>query len=339
MKRYIRLAFIRGALFKLWHYIWLPAVIVCLVCAVLYWRNGRKVTGFSALVHTRSISFRIGHWTESAGIFVDGITRVNMRLPAACKITAARVPPLTSRITQQEVILRNVRIQSLDTSEGLQVTIDVEAGALFFTLQRKEPNKKEFVTVLLDRKSAVEGEEEIRQLAADKDSEELLIGRDGDAASFSFSTQFLYRETLPPEKGIRLADGGFVYFQYEGESRITGSGNRLEVQETHEKYPIMDGLRLEKLRDAQINELSPHVADLGKSGEATADVDWLDASVVGRSNQIYLVNGGRAEAKAPLRSVPDSWSSWFQALFAMMSAAVALYKVLPRKKRLIKTLK
>jgi hypothetical protein len=338
-------------------YIWLTAVLVCLLsCATPYLRrawNKRDVSGFAAVVHTKSISFTLGHWTDSAGIFVDGITRVNLTFPAGSVIAAGKVPVLQSQTTDHDLNLRNVRLQFLDASEGSQVTIDVQAGALLFAIQRKEPSRKgkgparqteelpltDFATVLLDRKSAVDRAD--RNLVTDKDNQELLIGRKADGEVFSFSMRFLPGQKLTAEKGIPLADRGFVYFQYESRSAIMGSGNLLKVQEPLGTYPITDGLKLEKLQDAQIQELTPHVGAAGKSHVTTADVDWLDASVEGRSDQILLVSGGRVEAKTPLsraRFWPDSLPAAFQALGAMVSAAVALYGLIfktfvPRQKK------
>jgi hypothetical protein len=293
-----------------------------------FWGIPREVTPFSARIHTTNISFQLAHWTGSAGLFVNGETRVNLALTSPCAIdTGAETPFSVSR----PVTLRSVTLQSVDVSDGLGVAIDVQDGALLFSLNRREAARNEFASVLFDRESGIEGFSEIPNLARDGDARRLLILPADGEKSFSFGMRFLAEPKLRTENNIPLRDGGFVLFQLEGESGIVGSENWLE---SDKRYLVDDGLKLSALQNSKIKQLSVHLAESDKARpDHNPAVDWLDATIAGESKNILLISRGRSDQLAR-----RNWSHiWPEHPVALMQAAGGLLTALVSVYNLVKS--
>ncbi len=335
-------------------------------------------TPFSARIQTKCISFYLGHWQDSAGIFNSDASPVDLRLNTPCQI---RTDTLRNPLHVTHALnLLNVKLLSLDTQEGLHVMLSANGDSvLYYTLSTPNarsdltnpPTEHEMATILLDQTSKVLGSDIPVMASTEKrKTVEWRVYQEPGDNSFEFSLRL--RPVLkgksggePPaieqreEAGIPLAEGGPVTFSQNDYSQIVGSNNWLDAGSNNWLHPLelpnwhtdineRDVLILHGLHFATIQKLS-----LNLQRPDNPQADSLDVTLSGQSDHIVLKSGGVSQELATVRGrlipsrgrlTPNSLAAIFSALGSFGTVGyliVYMWKEVPEvlRKRKKKTMR
>jgi hypothetical protein len=255
-------------------------------------------TRFHATVRTQSLSFSLGPWPDSAGIFNSDAASVDLTLLGP---TVIRSDTGSSRRCAPGTAFGKVKLLAVATFEKLRVGLDVENGGLLrYTLTPAAAGSDPFASVLVDEESSRNG------LACEPQNPTLPVGEwrvlpseSGDP--LAFSVRFASTSTarwaaagsaakIPAsEQNIPLADSTTVLFQ--GESGLVNSDkNQIRLLRSDRPINLASGLTLGGLEKASIVRLS---FDPGSQ--------WLDVTVAGSARKIAVKIGGEDISEAEMR--------------------------------------
>jgi len=242
---------------------------------------------FHATLHTKSVSFLLGYWPDSGGIFNSDTARIDMVLLAMEMVRSEDVVLQCSPNSR----LGGVKMVALSTPERQEVRLDLaDDGHLHYILTTARGSMAPFVAVQVDDKTSTQ------HLACQGDVSKL---RGGEwhitplepRGQLEFSVDFVPSATRrkadpvsgtnrPKEEGIPLASGSLMEFR-TGSSGLAGSGDKILLLSSDRTIPPRDGLRLIGLQNASIGTLGY---------EASSQSLYVD--VTGSAAKIEVKSGG-----------------------------------------------
>jgi hypothetical protein len=274
------------------------ALFMMVFCAILF--SARRLTPLTATLRTRSISFEIGDWPDSAGLFASDAVPVDLTFQGRFRVVSGDSPSGNDPL-KRDLTLHNVKLHWLDSAQRLDVTLDVyDDGALHIDLTRHSFSKANFASVLLDGKSEVV-DPGLNRLVPKTGIAEWSIRPDTDNA-LGLTVRFLDKNRLPaPEKYVALEVGKNVLFERSGRPAIVGQHNELNVQEPDRRLPLDNGdLKLNRLQSGELITLGLHMQP------RTNIIDWLDVTLAGQSDDIQVIRTGDVSQIAEVLPWPIS---------------------------------
>ena len=310
-----------------WQIVWIIVLVVLAVALALFlFLRAKRPTRFSADIQARSISFKLGRWTDSAGVFLPSM--VDLTLQTHFTIAgspASRLKPFVSLAGQG---FKNVRLLSMDTSQGLGVTVDVDEGLVIFNLTPNATGCKPLIIQLTEDSSQPES---LKKLPLNE--EITLTPENPNESQFEFSVRF--RDQPASEIGIPLLDGSSVHFQKEGQSEILAGKCTVALEKVSQKLQPKLGLKLTSLQAGRIEELA---LVWPRQMQKPLRPDYLSIKLVGEEALVWTKNAdGKFENKTPTvlaQYWPANLSSRIQAVAAILSflaAAIPISNYLWRK--------
>jgi hypothetical protein len=233
-------------------------------------------TGFTATVHAKTVQFQTASWTDrTAGLFNDGKNAIDLTVEDFDRFESAEgSSPINVPNTGEAITLHGVRLDSLDVTKPLSVSLEAGDRALSIVIERKgqEENKGKFGTFLADDDSKLPA-----SMTGPKSKyarEWLIFGRHNRL----HLTLRGIKNPIGPEKKVPLSDGSSVTFEdANSQSTITSAGE-VQLYEIDRKLPVADqqSLVLGNLKGAYLR-LEPEAESIkvtvfgGSSGRILRD--------------------------------------------------------------------
>ncbi len=245
------------------------------------------LTRFRTTVYTHSLSFLVGEWGDSGGIFNSDTARVDLSLPGGVSVHSSDGFQFAC---EGGSLLKRVRMLNMSTAEGQLVSLDVlSSGKLRYALTLAGKDEEPFVGVQLDERSDI-SQASCGGGATKPESGEWRITSQA-GSPLEFSVAFLQDEAtgtgaggsadpIPAgEREIPLAGGSSVVFQ--GESGPIGSKSVLRLVHSEKTVPLTEGLTLTRVGKAMIERLS-----------YDSKSQMLMATLAGTTGKIEVESGG-----------------------------------------------
>ncbi|HVW77565.1 MAG TPA: hypothetical protein VHB45_08120 [Alloacidobacterium sp.] len=318
--------------------LWAISFAICGVVFLAAWFFVRPLPSmrFHATASVQSVSFRLGSWPDSAGIFNSDIARINL-IPTS-PVTLHSDDGSSIRCSAGSSFM-GVRVVSMSTAPRQNVSLEAQQdGLLHYALMPEfradKPSgthpEELSVSIQLDEKSNVRG------VACEKAASELKPGiwrmtarSPGLPLEFSidFTPAFGHEKHNPassptgpePEREIPLADDSSIQLRGIGEN-TTGSGNQIQLLFSGRHIPFSEGLALEGLHDTSIAVLSYRV------GSHSLDIDFA-----GVARKVKIKSGGGQIQQSENHFgvlFPEKTAEIFTALATFFGAAASMAAVL-----------
>jgi hypothetical protein len=248
----------------------LLAVFVSSIATAGYFLVPISAAQFSASVDTRTLKFKLGKWTDSAGIFNSDFRRVNLVLGHV----DLQEPGGAAVHCEPGSRLGNVRIPYQTTFPNEEITLTAEQnGTVHYRLTPPPDSGNPYLIIQFDRKS------DLRQFQClkrkDADEAELHISasmpdlqapaQTSTRQPLEFWVDFTLTPTAPPtsqspasagpedETAMPLAGESTMYFQ--GREGLVGTKNTLIMHPSDREVELQQGLTLEGLQNATLTRL------------------------------------------------------------------------------------
>jgi hypothetical protein len=245
---------------------------------------------FNATVHTKSLSFLLGYWPDSGGIFNSDTARLNLTLLGTATIRSDNGVALKC---SSNSTLSEVKMVSLSTLQHQGVSLDMLSdGHLRYTLTPARGSVEPFVAVQLDHTTSTQ--HVVCQGAVSKLGDgEWHITPLEPGYPLEFSVDFVpsatrrkavaVSDTNGPneEHGIPLASGSTIAFQSKSSGLgPVGSGNQIQLLRSGRVVVLKDGLALIGLENTSLRRLGYEPASQS-----------LYAEVIGSAAKIEVQSG------------------------------------------------
>jgi hypothetical protein len=314
---------------------WVRVAIVLTVLApfiAFFWYliTPRPYPDFRATVHTQTLTFRLGEWPNSGGIFNSASERVDFTLLSPGMVRSTDGSDISCNSGS---ILRNVRLFGVSTPVKQAVSLDaLSSGSLRFTLTADKGSPQPFTLLQVDDRSDVGGLSCDRHLRHQAD-EEFRIVPSLDSNALEFSVAFLSpkspEEKVPEqETDIPLDDDSTMVFQ--GEDGLIGAASELELLHSEKEVQLYRGFSLSGIRKGVIESLSYDPPSRS-----------LTTTVAGTAGKIKVKSGGDwipvTESRLPHWMMSDFGGNFLVAMAAFFAALLAIagtaWNVLVNKKQ------
>jgi len=310
-----------------WRVFEILGLIMLAGLAFILWPLAKPASArFHADIQTKSVSFSLGDWTDSAGLFASDQNLVDITFQTPCAIKSE-----THEISSiaQGLHFKKVKLHSLDTSVGLRVFLDVENPGILHYALKSGSAKPPRMSLLLEDRSEVgpvikfsKTGHEVEWWISSANPDAGAIGN--QATEMEFSVSFAGVAPAPEEK-ISLSKGSGITFDFGGRSAIAnGLTSNLSLVEDGRSFDVPDGLRLGGLQRASVETLS-----------VDQNATLLHVIVAGTASEITLKAG---EDEMPLvaqgwdRLRPQDKVHWFTDLVEAVTAIATVFVAFYTKK-------
>lgn len=313
----------------------LLAICGMIFFAIRYFVQPLPSMRFHATTNAQSVSFRLGSWPDSAGIFNSDTTRINLVLTSPIVL---HFDTGSSIMCSAGSSLAGVRVVSMSADSQQNVSLDVQKdGLLHYALMpefRTDSSdnssstkpKDLFVNILVDEKSNVRGVACEGAASGLKPGIWRMTPRSA-GLPLEFSINFVptldheKRDPASPPDGpdaeheIPLADASSIKIQGTG-GGANGSESQLQLLSSGQHVSLSEGLMLEGLRDTSIASLAYN-----------AHSHLLAVDVAGVAAKIGIKSGNEQIQQTENRFgtlFPEKTAELMSALATLLCAAATL---------------